>query len=331
LSLVSVILVHYCDPEGIAGALLSVRQETRDHELEIFIVDNEGSATARRLLLTEAPDAHWIAAPHNPGFAAAVNLALEAARGEWILLLNPDARLQGPTLDTCLTRAARLSPAPDVLGCRHHNRDGSFQRSAYPRATWPGPMAALANQPLARPLLRRFAPAALAAKNTDTHRREQEVSHDTDAVQGSFLLARREAALAVGGFDPDFFLYCEEIDFCRRIRARGGRIFFCADASVLHGGDARRRDGARRRQASLSEDLFVWKAHGPLGYLAYLLLRYLNLASALLVWPFLNDATRSRTKSQLEDWRPLDPHHLLVPLRYGRHRASRDMPLKNVS
>ncbi|MFP6664849.1 MAG: glycosyltransferase family 2 protein [Deltaproteobacteria bacterium] len=329
MSLVSVILVHYRDPEGIAGALASVRQETHDHDLEIFIVDNEGSETAQRRLLAEAPDAHWIAAPQNPGFAAAVNLALAEARGEWILLLNPDTRLQGPALDTCLAVADGLSPAPDVLGCSHHNRDGSFQRSAYPRATWPGPMAALANQPLARPLLRRFAPAALAAKNTNTHRREQEVSHATDAVQGSFLLARREAALAVGGFDPDFFLYCEEIDFCRRIRARGGQVFFCAEASVSHGGDARRSDRARRRQAALSEDLFVWKAHGPPGYLAYLLLRYLNLAGALVAWPLLDEATRRRTQAQIEDWRPLDPRHLLIPLRYGRRRASRDLPLRS--
>lgn len=328
MSLVSIVLVHYRDTEDAAAALESVWRETREHDLELIIVDNEGNRRARERLLSLKPEATWLTAPDNPGFATAVNLALQRASGDWILLLNPDARLHEGTLDRCLAFAAKQDTEPDVIGCRHIGLDGSFQRSSFPRATWPGPLAALANQPLARPFLRHLAPDSLAAKNEDAHRRQHLNSHATDAVQGSFLLVRRKAALRVGGFDADFFLYCEEIDFCHRIRKTGGAVLYCAEATVLHGGTSRRESIARQRQAALSEDLLVRKLHGGLGYGSYLLLRYLNLAMALTAWPLLSKEKQARVRTRVHAWRPFDSRHLLIPVRYGRHPNSSASPLR---
>lgn len=326
--LVSVVCVHYRETEELAGALASLRRETRSCELEILIVDNEGNEAARRRMLAAEPEARWFSAPDNPGFAAAVNLGLSEARGEWILLLNPDVRVEDRALDRCVQFAAEGNRAVDVVGCTHIDHDGSFQRSSFPRATWPGPGAALANLPLTGAWLRRFAPDHLHAKEAAWQRDLHASTHATDAVQGSFLLLRRSAALRIGGFDPDFFLYCEELDFCRRLRATGGQIFFLAEAHIRHGGEARRQDRSRRRQAALSENLFVRKAVSTPAYFLWLLLRLQGCSLALLAWPFLSRDQRARANAMLRDWQPFRLRHWTLPLRYRRTPGSSASPLR---
>lgn len=327
-ALVSVVCVHYRETEELASALASLRRHTRTCDLEILIIDNEGSEIARRRLLAAEPGARWFSAPDNPGFATAVNLGLMEARGDWVLLLNPDVRLSEPALDRCLQFAERSKEAIDALGCSHTDPDGTFQRSSFPRATWPGPLAAFANLPPARPLLRRFAPDALLAKQPSWQRDLHAATHETDAVQGSFLLLRREAALRIGGFDPDFFLYCEELDFCRRLRAAGGRIFHLAEVSVQHAGEARRSDAARRRQAAFSENLFVRKAYSTPAYFLWVVLRILGCAGAAIFRPWLDAAERERSAAMIRDWQPWRLRHWTLPLRYGRLPGSNASPLR---
>ncbi|MDG2010111.1 MAG: glycosyltransferase family 2 protein [Candidatus Binatia bacterium] len=319
---VSVILVHYRDTDEVLGALSCVRRRSPNLELELIVIDNEGNPDARNRVLEAHPDVHWRTAPDNPGFAAAVNFGLDIAGHDWVLLLNPDTRLQNAAIETCLS-AARDWPTPiDIVGCAHRDRDGSFQRSAFPRPSWPGPMAALANQPLARPFLRRLAPQVLAEKFPETARKQQSVTHITDAVQGSFLMTRRRKAQEIGGFDDDYFLYCEELDFCHRMQQAGGSVLFCAEATVTHGGDVRRQSPARQQQAAISEDLFVWKRLGGGGYLLYLVLRYLNLLGAGLLWPWLDRSSRERVARQRRAWRPGSAQHLTIPGRFGRRPGS---------
>lgn len=322
MSAVSVIVVHYRETDEVLGALDNIRARSPHLDLELIVIDNEGCAEARQKILAACPEVHWRAAPDNPGFAAAINFGLEIAQHEWVLLLNPDTRLRNNAVEICL-EAARQWPTPaDVVGCSHQGRDGAFQTAAFPKASWPGPLAALANQPLAHPLMRRLAPASLAEKLPGTSRQQQSVTHPTDAVQGSFLLARRDAARAVGGFDDDYFLYCEELDFCRRLGEAGGIVLFCAEAHVTHGGIARHESGARQQQAALSEDLFVWKWQGVGGYVLYLLLRYLNLLAAGLVWPWLDHDRRAQVRQHRRAWRPASWRHLAIPLLFGRKPGS---------
>ena len=319
---VSVVVVHYRETEEVIAALHSVQAQSPHLELELIVIDNEGSPKARDRVLEAFPNIRWSAAPDNPGFAAAVNFGVSIAQHEWILLLNPDTRLQNKALEICLETAAQWPDSVDIIGCRHQNRDGSFQSSAFPRASWPGPLAALANQPLARPLLRYLDPDALAQKLPDTAREQQSRTHTTDAVQGSFLLVRREAIHEIGDFDDDYFLYCEELDFCRRLREQGGTILFCAEACVVHGGSIRRYSRDRQQQAALSEDLFVWKRMGAGGYALYLGLRYLNLLTALVFWPMLDRASQRRVQDHRRAWQPSSWRHLAIPFLFGRHPGS---------
>lgn len=325
---VSVILVHYRQTEELLGALANVRKKSPNLDLELVVIDNEGNQRARQRVLESYPEVQWRNAPDNPGFAAAVNFGIAIAKHEWVLLLNPDARLQGPAVETCLSAAENWPGSVDVVGCRHVNRDGSFQRSAFPKASWPGPLAALANQPLARPFLRRLAPVALAAKLPETAKTQQSLTHVTEAVQGSFLLTRRQTARQIGGFDDDYFLYCEEIDFCHRIGKSGGTVLFCAEACVTHGGDTRRHSLNRQQQGAISEDLFVWKRLGAGGYALYLLLRYGNLLGASLCWPWLDADNRARVRRHRKSWRPGDWRHLAIPFLFGRSPGSSGSSLR---
>ena len=148
MSLVSIVLVHYRDTEDAAAALESVCRETREHDLEVIIVDNEGNRRARERLLSLKPEATWLTAPDNPGFATAVNLALQRASGDWILLLNPDARLHERT----------LRPVPGLCGETGH-RTRRHRLSAH-RARRVVPKEFLSSRNLARTACRPGQPAA---------------------------------------------------------------------------------------------------------------------------------------------------------------------------
>ena len=269
----SVVYVAFRNLAEITGSIASVRCAARaaspEISVEVLVIDNESPGGTAAL--AGADDVRVIPSPGNPGFAAACNLGLDAARGTWVLLLNPDTRVPEQSLEVLLAEAARLLPSGAALfGCRQLGPDGETAETAYPAEVWPGPEGLLA----AVPGLRLLMPARWQrAKDPRTRRAAQHRTHATAAVQGSFLLAPRLLLTRLGRLDPDFFLYFEELDGCARIGARGFSVVHLAEAAIEHTGAAGPRDPTRQRQFYVSEQLFVRKQRGCLAALAVLALR----------------------------------------------------------
>jgi N-acetylglucosaminyl-diphospho-decaprenol L-rhamnosyltransferase len=216
---VEAILVHYGDP-GPTHATAARLMPAVDRVLVVDNSVNFGEAPA-------VPGRVEVLVPgDNIGFGPAVNVAARAARAEFLLLHNPDAVLAPACVEMLLT-TARTHPRLAVVAPRLTHGDGSSQVNGGRFSGWLRELARCtgAGRPLrrVRALARReaFAPPASGPV-------------ERPWVSGAVMLVRREALLAVGGFDERFFLYYEDEDLCRRLRRLGWRVAVDATVTATH-------------------------------------------------------------------------------------------------
>jgi GT2 family glycosyltransferase len=178
------------------------------------------------------PTVHLIAHDENLGFAAGNNLALEAMNlgdetlPRYVLFLNPDTRVLGDALGT-MVRFLDATPAAGVVGARLVHGDGGFQHSAF---AFPGLGQVFFDF---FPLHQRLLESRL---NGRYPRRWYAAGRPfaVDHPLGAALMVRAEILSQVGSFDERFFMYCEEIDLCWRIKAAGWEIYNIPQAEIVH-------------------------------------------------------------------------------------------------
>lgn len=185
---------------------------------EVIVIDNASAddslAVARELL----PSARTLGLPHNVGYGAAVNRGAELARGEWLLVSNADLFVGRDGLAALPEVLARQPGDVALVGPGLLGSDGRLALSA---GRFPS-MATLLTG-LLRPCARR------------KYLGEQQHRQGTvDWVTGACFLARADAFGAVGGFDPGFFLYYEDVDLARRLQAGGHRTVHEPELQVVH-------------------------------------------------------------------------------------------------
>jgi hypothetical protein len=269
---VAVVVVSYEAREPLLACLASVRAHAGlPHE--IVVVDNastDGSADAVR---SGHPEARLLANARNVGFARACNQGWRATRAPLVLFLNPDAEI-GPGAVAALAGVVERRPDVGAAGPRTRSGDDAIQVST-------GPDLSLLSEAVQHRLVRGVArrdPGALAAAEA-RHAAEREV----DWVSGACLLARRTALEAVGGFDEAFFLYEEDADLCRRLRAAGFRVVHTPAAEVRHAlGRSMSRAPLRARLAYHRSHLLYYRKHNGLASRAAL--RLLLAARGAVVW-----------------------------------------------
>jgi GT2 family glycosyltransferase len=194
---------------------------------ELVVVDNGSKDETVARLRASAPTARLVVNAANRGFAAAANQGLVASRRDFVLFLNPDTFVT-PNAVPCVLEFVAGNPSVGVAGCRTLNSDGTPQPTVDRFHSVRGLLAEAWHGGRARGAPRGDSPAA---------------SGIVDWVYGSFLLGRRVALDAVGGFDEAYEMYGEDLDLCHRLRAAGWATGYCADATVVHHGN---RSGARR-------------------------------------------------------------------------------------
>jgi hypothetical protein len=196
-----------------------------DYRLETIVVDNASHDGSVEMVRTEYPHVRLIANVTNRGFTGGNNDGLHIARGRYVLLLNPDTEVIGNALAT-LVAYADSHPQVGALGPQVLNPDGSVQSS---RRRFPTLATALFEstwlQSLApRGVLERY--YALDLPNDQPA--------EVDWVTGAALMVRREAMDQVGMMDEGFFMYSEELDWCKRIKAAGWQVAYMPSAQIIH-------------------------------------------------------------------------------------------------
>jgi GT2 family glycosyltransferase len=194
--------------------------------MEVFVVDNASADGSAAMVRSRFPQARLIANRHNAGFGAANNMAIRRASGAYVALVNPDCEVQGSSL-AALVRFLEAHPRAAVAGGRLRYGDGGFQHSAFRFPTLG--QVFLDVFPLHWRLLE-------SRLNGRFDRSCDEESFEIDHPLGAFFAVRRAAIERVGLFDEGFFMYAEEVDWCRRFKRAGWQVWHCGAALAVHHG-----------------------------------------------------------------------------------------------
>lgn len=243
----TLVFINWKTPElTVAAARSAVATAGESLVLRTVIVDNNSGDNSLEAMSRELPDAALVALPENQGFARAANAGLARVTTNYALILNSDITFRPGAIPTLL---ASLDADPQaVLACPRLLRpDGREQPAAIPEPTlfWE-----LVNRSLPRHWMR-LAPDAPSP---------------VPSIVGPCMVVRLDRVAAIGLFDPRFFFFFEETDWCRRIRRAGGRILFVPHAEVVHlqGESANRRPVRARVQFYQSRYRYFRKHGGPL-------------------------------------------------------------------
>jgi GT2 family glycosyltransferase len=227
---IAAILVNYNAGDELRTALASVRDEADGSSWEAVVVDNASVDGSAAIAEEFAPQARLLRNRENVGFGRGVNQGLAASTAPIVLVMNPDCRLAPGALaalraelerhDRCAMVGPRiLNPDGSVQGSARGDPDmftGLFGRTSALQRFFPGLTLSRRNV---------VAEAAIASGNG---------SVVVDWLSGACFLARRASLEAVGGFDRRFFLYWEDADLCRRLRAKGEHVRYVPGATATH-------------------------------------------------------------------------------------------------
>ncbi|MCW2906594.1 MAG: glycosyltransferase family 2 protein [Actinomycetia bacterium] len=299
---VSIVIVTYRNEADIGACLRAVGRAAPSIPVEAIVVDNasgDGTAAAARAVA----GVKVIDRETNGGFAAGCATGAEAATGSWLLFLNPDTIIAPDALEALLDCATE-HPASGIVGGRFVHPDGTSD----PRSFWgrPSPWSALCFALGLTSLLpghRFFDPEAPQPWSGDPAQERA-----VPVISGAFMLVRRELWDTLGGFDPVFFLYGEDADFCLRAAAAGFRPMVTARAVCQHAG-GRSSTSAGKLVLLFTGKCTLVRRHFP-GWLrtagiGFLLGGVLLRATASRITGTAPATRQARPTARGEDWRAL--------------------------
>jgi GT2 family glycosyltransferase len=226
---VTVIIVNYNAGEHLGRCLQSLAAALSGLEWQAIVVDNASQDASERQALAYGDRVRLVRSQTNIGFGAGVNRGAADTHDPCLLLLNPDAELADGVVTQMLDEIDRF-PDCAVLGPGILNEDGTIQGSARFDPTWLTGLFGRASR-----LTRWFPNSRLARRNIRSPMLQPgEPSVEVDWVSGACMLIRREPFERCGGFDASFFLYWEDADLCRRLRALGYTVRYAPRLRVRH-------------------------------------------------------------------------------------------------
>jgi N-acetylglucosaminyl-diphospho-decaprenol L-rhamnosyltransferase len=196
-----------------------------DPDVEIIVVDAASSDSSAEMVRTEFPDVKLIASAENLGYTRGNNLALREASGRYLLILNPDTEVGGDAIPKMI-EYMDAHPRVGVLGPQLL-KPGHMVQST--RRRFPTLATGFFESTWLQPL----APQRLLDRYYIRELTDDTIS-EVDWVVGAALLVRHEAYGQVGGFDEGFFMYSEEMDWCRRMKAAGWQVIYFPPARITH-------------------------------------------------------------------------------------------------
>jgi len=225
----SAVVINYKSRDALAECLDALTADARAAglALETVVIDNDSRDGSAEMLATRHPAARWIGNAENAGYARAVNQGIAATSAPFVLVLNPDCVPHAGALRALLDGLI-ARPRAAVAGPRLLNTDGSLEYSA---RSFPTPFTLLFNR---YSLLTRLWPSNPWARRYLMSDWDHASEREVDWLSGACMLVRREAIAAVGGMDEKFFMFNEDVDWCRRFRDAGWASVYLPAATVTH-------------------------------------------------------------------------------------------------
>lgn len=267
----SVVILNWNARDYLVAALHSIIKQEWRYKIELIVVDNfsqldDSAATVRR----DFPQAQLIVTEKNLGFAAGNNIGLRAARGHYILFLNPDTLVHDGALDILLDWM-ESHPRAGACGPKMTYPDGKLQASS---RSFPSFGAGL----FRNTILGRLWPNNPWSRSYLMEEARNDQPSQADWLSGSALLVRREALDEItdanGAWDEKYFMYCEDVDICWRLKARGWERWYVPAAHITH------RIGA---SSDWAQGAMIRQHHGSM--LRFYLKNYTKTTGGILMTP----------------------------------------------
>jgi len=224
---VSIVIVSYNGRDFLQQCLASIHGETRDVEFEVIVVDNASLDGTPDMVSAGFPQVHLIRRASNAGFAAAANEGLRVARGDALMLINPDSELYGNILPPML-RYLREQPDIGILAPKLLDPGGTVQLSV---RRFPGFQTALFNRYSA---LTRLVPDNRYSRGYLMTDFDHDRIADVDWASAACWLLSRGAYEEIGPLDEGYFWAVEDVDYCQRAHRAGWRVVYYPDVAVWH-------------------------------------------------------------------------------------------------
>ena len=230
----SVIIVNYNVKYFLEQALLSTYKAIvhsnllrPDWEIEVYVVDNHSIDGSVELTAQKFPQAILIANQENAGFSKANNQAIRMAKGEYILLLNPDTVMEEDTLYKCLLF---MEAHPDAGGLGVKMIDGKGQFLPESKRGLPTPWVALCKLTGLSALF----PKSPLFNHYHLGHLSPDDTHEVEILSGAFMFMRKKTLDKCGLLDEDFFMYGEDVDLSYRIILSGYKNYYYAGTRIIH-------------------------------------------------------------------------------------------------
>jgi GT2 family glycosyltransferase len=262
---VTIVNTNNCDLLEIC--LRSLNETAAALTLEIIVVDNASQDGSVEMIRREFPNVVLLQNAERSGFSFSHNRALEQSTGRYCFVLNDDTKVLPNSLQTLMAFMDAHAEA-GACGPKLLNRDGTLQRTAnhFPTLLF-GIFEALS--------INRLFPNNPVWRKHIYADWDRSTTRAVDAVSGAALLVRRGAMNDAGMLDPNFFLYSEEVDWCLRIHQHGWKIFYIADARVIHFGGASTATRMPEKFHRIFWNSFLYYYRKHFGIAAYWLVRIL--------------------------------------------------------
>ncbi len=223
----SVIIVNYNVEHFLEQCLNSVFASRHDFAVEVIVVDNNSVDGSVEMLQEKFPQVKLIANKDNRGFSKANNQGIRIARGEYILLLNPDTVVEPDTFSKVV---AFMDEHPEAGGLGVKMLDGKGNFLPESKRGLPTPAAAFYKM---FGLSKIFPRSKRFAAYHQGHLSKDEV-HEIEVLSGAFMLMRKSVLDKVGLLDEDFFMYGEDIDLSYRIIKGGYKNYYFPETRIIH-------------------------------------------------------------------------------------------------
>ena len=244
----SIIIPSYNTKELLKKCLESVFSDHR-FEIEVIVVDNNSQDGSPQMVKKEFPEVILIENKDNLGFAKAANQGLKRATGEYLFLLNSDTVLEKNTLEKLLEYGKTIPPA--IVGPRLLNPDGTIQPSVFMLPTVKRAIAEYW-----------FGKKGYFSKYTPSG----DVAVEVESVVGGAMFFPQEVVEKIGYLDERYFMYFEDLDYCRRAKKFGLKVYYFPGAEVFH------EHGASGKSLARGED--QWKRLIPSSKIYHGVLKY---------------------------------------------------------
>ena len=259
---VSIIIVSFNTREVLRECLECVLKECgalgAERKAEILVVENASTDGSGDMMARDFPKVTVIPSEVNLGFGNANNVALKVARGRYFVLLNSDAFFAPGALALAIQHMDEQQDC-GLGGCKLIGRDGESQPSSRCFHTVTNDAVVLSG------LASKFPKSKFFGRFDRTWADEMEPA-PVDWVPGAFTILRPSMLARIGVFDPDFFLYYEEVDLCLRFRRAGIPVWYWPDIVVVHIGGESSRQLKSLEFSERAAQVVLWRMRSTLLY-----------------------------------------------------------------